>query len=76
MLNSTAEIMNRGMRCLLEGLGVVEAEQFISVVIREKFDYTKWQKDFFDKIPEDLLMSEAIAFDKAHPFQGDPSKII
>ncbi len=76
MLNSTAEIMNRGMRCLLEGLGVVEAEQFISVVIREKFDYTKWQKDFFDKMPEDLLMNEAIAFDKAHPYKGDPSTII
>ncbi len=76
MLNSTAEIMNRGMRCLLEGLGVVEAEQFISVVIREKFDYTKWQKDYFDKMPDDLLMSEAIAFDQAHPYEGHPSTIL
>ena len=49
MAASTAEIMNKGMRCLTEHLGVVEAEHFISVIIREKFDYTKWQREYFDE---------------------------
>jgi len=40
MIPNTVDIMNRGMECLTEALGVVEAEQFISIIIREKFDYT------------------------------------
>ena len=31
---SSADIMNRGMECLTKALGVVEAERFISIVIR------------------------------------------
>lgn len=42
MMTSTAEIMNRGMRCLTEQMGILEAEEFIFVIIREKFDYIKW----------------------------------
>lgn len=50
MLANTVDIMNRGMQCLNENMGVVEAEQFISIIIREKFDYTKWQRQFFDEM--------------------------
>ena len=50
---SNTEIMNRGMSCLLEKLGVVETEQFISTIIREKFDYTKWQQQRFDNMSSD-----------------------
>ena len=32
---NTVEIMNKGMKCLLDNLGIVEAEYFISTVIRE-----------------------------------------
>ena len=46
---TTSEIMRKGMECLTQQMGIVEAEQFISVIIREKFDYTKWQRDYFDK---------------------------
>lgn len=35
------------MKILLEGLGKVDAERFISLIINEPFDYTKWQKDLF-----------------------------
>ena len=40
MAPSTAEIMSKGMKCLMEQLGVVEAERFVATVIRERFDYT------------------------------------
>lgn len=36
-------IKNEGMKVLIEHLGKVEAERFISLIIREPFDYTKWQ---------------------------------
>ncbi|MCI9374725.1 MAG: hypothetical protein HFI52_15235 [Lachnospiraceae bacterium] len=70
MAISTAEILNRGMRCLTEQMGIVEAEHFISAIIREKFDYTKWQRDYFDaKTPEEIS-AEASHFEAAQPFAG------
>lgn len=38
------EIKIKGLRVLLEALGEVEAERFISLVMQEPFDYTKWQR--------------------------------
>ena len=52
---STAEIMKKGMDCLIQNLGIIETEQFISVIIREQFDYTKWQREYFDQIPKEEL---------------------
>ncbi len=66
MMNNT-EIMNKGINCLLEKLGVVETEQFISVIIREKFDYTKWQREQFDNIGAEEFNAAAIAYAKENP---------
>ena len=43
-----SEIKNKGMQCLVEHMGVVEAELFISIILREQFDYTKWQREYYD----------------------------
>lgn len=69
MNNSTAEIMDKGISCLLEKLGTVETERFISVILREKFDYTKWRKTYFDEMPPEEFNAAAVAYAKAHPFQ-------
>ena len=37
-------IRNEGMDVLLRCLGKVDAERFISLIIKEPFDYTRWQK--------------------------------
>jgi len=44
-MNSTVTIMNKGMSHLLEKLGVLDTEIFISTLLRESFDYTKWRRD-------------------------------
>ena len=41
------ELINEGITVLTEHLGKVEAERFISLIIREPFDYAKWQKDLW-----------------------------
>jgi hypothetical protein len=41
-------LRNEGMKILISNLGKVEAERFISLIIREPFDYTEWQKDLFN----------------------------
>ncbi len=58
MSTSTADIMNKGMQCLQENLGVVEAERFISIIIREKFDYTHWQQEHFDAMTPEQINAE------------------
>lgn len=75
MMESTAEIMNRGMKCLMDQMGVIEAERFISVIIREKFDYTKWQRDYFDAKTPTAISEEASQYEKEHPFTGDAIRL-
>ena len=73
---STAELMNRGMECLLRELGIIDAEQFISVIIRERDDYTKWQRDYFDRMDPEIIKTEALLYDKENPYKGNPVTII
>jgi hypothetical protein len=49
------EIRLKGMEALLDVLGEVEAERFISLVMREPFDYTIWQRQLWvDKTVEEI----------------------
>ena len=75
MMESMTEIMNKGMKCLTEQMGIIEAEQFISMIIREQFDYTKWQRDYFDTKKPEAISEEASLFEKAHPFMGDAIRL-
>jgi hypothetical protein len=46
MLTDT-EIKKKGFKILIKELGDVDAEKFISLIIKEPFDYTKWQSDLW-----------------------------
>ena len=35
------------MKVLAENLGIVEAERFITLILREPFDYTEWQRNLY-----------------------------
>jgi len=52
---SDAEIKLKGVEALINALGEVEAERFISLVSREPFDYTTWQRKLWqDKSVEEI----------------------
>lgn len=68
-MTSNIEIVNKGINCLLEKLGVIETKQFISVIMREKFDYTKWQQQKFDDVSSDDFNAAAVAYAKENPIQ-------
>lgn len=72
MIN-TEEILVKGMNCLVNGLGIIEAEQFITTIIKERFDYTKWQRKYFDDYASEDFHKEAVDYAKNHPFK--PSNI-
>lgn len=75
MALSTAELMSKGMKCLKEQMGIVEAERFISVIIREKFDYTKWQREYFDTKTAEEISEGAVRFEKEHPYMGTAERL-
>ena len=50
MIRTDTVVKNEGMRILLENLGKVDAERFISLIIKEPFDYTKWQQNLFEGV--------------------------
>ena len=56
---SNTVLKQNGMRILGKHLGLVEAERFISLIISEPFDYTKWQSNLFSDMTLDELCKEA-----------------
>jgi hypothetical protein len=53
-------LRNEGMKVLINNLGPVEAERFISLIIREPFDYTEWQRDLFNNMSVKELSNNAM----------------
>ena len=43
-MKTDTEIKTEGFQALVGALGDVEAERFITLILREPFDYTDWQK--------------------------------
>ena len=63
------EIMTLGMKCLVEKLGHVNAEQFINSVRASCPDYTLWRRQVFDDMSLEEL-NEMVKQDAAdHPFE-------
>ena len=44
----------KGMEALTSTLGMVEAERFVTLILREPFNYTEWQKGLYS----DMSLSE------------------
>jgi hypothetical protein len=65
------EIKQKGIKALIAELGNVQAERFISLIIREPFDYTKWQRDLWpDESVESLSKKAMEAIQEKNGEQG------
>jgi len=67
-MRSTTVIRKEGMECLVKSLGVLEAEVFISSLLRESFDYTEWQREYFSNVALDDFLNSAQVYDQKNPF--------
>ena len=61
---SDSEIKKKGINVLIKELGEVEAERFITLLVREPFDYTEWQKDLWKDLDIEELSKKAMEFVK------------
>jgi hypothetical protein len=67
-MRSVTVIRKEGMECLVKSLGVLEAEVFISSLLRESFDYTEWQREYFSNMALDDFLNNAEVYDQKNPF--------
>jgi hypothetical protein len=61
-LETEAVLRKEGMEALLDKLGRVDAERFITSIIREPFDYTEWQSQLFKDLSVEELSAKAQAY--------------
>lgn len=76
MAMNASDIKSKGMKCLVEQMGVVEAEMFISIMLREQFDYTKWQQEHYDAMEQGAFLKEAAEYAQVHPYEGNAKRIV
>lgn len=58
------EVKQKGLGALLEALGEVDAERFITLLNRDPFDYTVWQRGIFENMNVNQVSSKAMALKK------------
>ena len=46
-MSTDTELRVKGLRALSDVLGQVDAERFVTLLLREPFDYTKWRRDLW-----------------------------
>jgi len=56
------EIKQQGIHILSQYLGDVEAERFISLIQRDRFDYTKWRQGLDDESSIEEISRNAMLF--------------
>ena len=61
MLTDT-EIKRKGFKILIENLGDVDAEKFISLINKEPFDYTQWQNTLWSEQTVDQVSEKAMNY--------------
>ena len=55
-------VKREGMDALISNLGYVDAEQFIVLMSRELFDYTKWREEHLDIRVSKVMKTKAFYF--------------
>ena len=61
MLTDT-EIRKKGFKVLVENLGDVDAEKFISLLSKEPFDYTQWQSSLWSDQATEIISDKAMDY--------------
>jgi len=61
-MKSDTMIRYEGMKLLREKMGLIEAEKFVTLIKREPFDYTDWQRKLWQGKSVDEIFEAAKQF--------------
>ena len=54
-MKADAIVLKEGIAALKDKLGLIDSERFINLVLRDRFDYTAWQRNLWqDKAIADI----------------------
>lgn len=65
-MRTDAELRLNGVRALIQALGAVDAERFVALINRERFDYTEWRKTQWHDETVASLAAKAREFRAVH----------
>ena len=65
-MRTDSEIINMGFNSIFSSLNMVDAERFIMLIKRDKFDYTEWQKNIWEDESIESLSEKARIAGKNH----------
>jgi hypothetical protein len=63
------ELKVQGVRALIDALGDVQAERFVSLLTRAPFDYTKWQASLWPDAGVEALSQDAMRLRRSRDSQ-------
>ena len=66
-MRTDSALRYEAMDVLVQALGMVDAERFISMVKRDTFDYTEWRRGMWNDMTIDDIYAEASAQDGSMP---------
>ena len=69
------EILNDGVDWLRQKFGDVGTELFISLIIREKFDYTRWGRQFFGDKTVSEINGVTAEYSRSQPFKPQKPQV-
>jgi hypothetical protein len=70
-MSTDTEIRVKGLKALNDALGQVEAERFVTLLLREPFDYTRWRRDLWADKSVDELSKAAMHHRRAPPRRSE-----
>lgn len=66
-MTTDTEIKLKGIKALIAALGEVQAERFVTLIMREPFDYTIWQRTLWEEKSVEEISRMAMANRKNRP---------
>ena len=66
VMRTETQLRYEGMDALVGKLGMIDAERFISLILRERFDYTEWQRHLWENDSIETIYQRAAERWEAH----------
>jgi antitoxin component of RelBE/YafQ-DinJ toxin-antitoxin module len=65
-MKTDTEIKEEALRILIEKLGILDTERFINILLKEPFDYTKWQRNLWEGKSIREISKDAMDYNKSN----------
>jgi hypothetical protein len=61
-MKSDSQIRHEGFQILFDNMDFIDAERFIALINRERFDYTQWRKRLFENMSVEEIIENGRRF--------------